>query len=137
MSISANELRIGNYADFEGKIVYITSINHLKEVKEWYLEGWSDELNQRFGINFFDANPIPLTPEWLERFGFRKNRKFFAPPINEEYEEYSLNGYVFMEDINGYYFLSGYNWNTEHLKYVHQLQNLVFALSGEELTLQK
>jgi hypothetical protein len=72
---------------------------------------------------------IPLTEEWLLRFGFEMEQTM-APSI-ELMEYYSLDGFRFMKDIDNKWFLMGYNWNAFHFKYVHQLQNLYFALTGE------
>lgn len=78
--------------------------------------------------------PIPLTEEWLEKFSFKHNK--VAYKIDNEnfvfelyfYDAWNLN-YVEKSNFgNGNVELSGY-WT------VHQLQNLYFALTGEELTL--
>ena len=63
--------------------------------------------------------PIPLTEEWLVKFGFVKNI---------DCEGYNLNGLIF---LNGYLTDS----QRKPLQYVHQLQNLYFCLTGEELSL--
>jgi hypothetical protein len=74
-----------------------------------------------------DFNPIPLSEEWLKKFGFSKT---------EEYDKnvYRLKNVVIIEGdiiIGGdvfYYF-------RVRLDYVHKLQNLYFALTGTELTI--
>ena len=81
-------------------------------------------------------SPIPLTEEWLIKLGFEKSISTTGPPINEELESYILDGYDFMKDRCGSWFLCGYNWNTTHFQYVHQIQNLYFALTGEELKIE-
>ena len=82
--------------------------------------------------------PIPLTEEWLTKFGFEKD------DVNT-YIHYSL------PSGTGIYFESGNDWNFNdanicgdydeciHVKlpqYVHQLQNLYFSLTGKELTIK-
>jgi hypothetical protein len=68
--------------------------------------------------------PIPLTEEWFLKFGFHK-----------KYKSYEKGDFSF---INGGYNKLAYKLsiieNTP--KYVHQLQNLYFALTGEELTIE-
>ena len=76
-------------------------------------------------------SPIPLTHEWLERLGF----KYTDTPD----DDYSKNGitiygspfedYWRVEQINHI----GMGQKPPKIKYVHQLQNLFFALTGEEL----
>ena len=67
--------------------------------------------------------PIPLTEEWLVEFGFEK----------------ALNGWWSDNEIWSYNdgkFYLGANTYLSNVKYVHQLQNLYFALTNEELTLK-
>ena len=77
-------------------------------------------------IKTIDPEPIPLTTEVLEMCGF-------------EDKEYTM-------ELNGLTFSWGSrvvatglrsSWSCDqypHIKYLHQLQNLYFALTGEELT---
>jgi hypothetical protein len=93
------------------------------------------DLYMNWHVNGCWAEPIPLTEDWLKRFGFEKD---------EEYDEGGLVDYRMMLMWHSLEFVSF--WNSEDLKgvnqpqtgvdveYVHQLQNLYFALTGEELT---
>lgn len=137
--MKANELRIGNW--IEG----IKMENPIRIINDSIAYNY---YNERFEIDAIDIKyykPIPLTEEWLLRFGFKKNE----PEISDGYfnwwnkeksvsvdVEYVLtdNGvellyYYVLQDING---CRPY----KHIIYVHQLQNLYFALTGEELTLK-
>jgi len=77
-------------------------------------------------------SPIPLTPEWLERLGFEKRESGVCYEwwngINEVTHDW-LVSITEMKD-NGQFF---YRNGKHTIKYVHQLQNLFFALTGEEL----
>jgi hypothetical protein len=105
--MKANELRIGNYYDHNGSVNKVTP-NTIEEV--WIAERtW--------------VKPIPLTKEWLIKFKFEEIEKdcrtFFK---KEKFKvELSNGGNVY---YNRHKFISS----------VHQLQNLYFALIGEELT---
>jgi hypothetical protein len=70
--------------------------------------------------------PIPLTEEILLAFGFEYD------DIDGNSGYWKVNNFkvVFGEDG------CSYNWSLI-IKYVHQLQNLVFALTGEELTFKQ
>ena len=92
------ELRIGNYVNIEDTILSI-------DLQELY-------------YNLSLMTPIPLTEEWLLKFGFEK-----AYETCYQYKDFILNDKFIMMDID----------ITVQLKYVHQLQNLYFALTGEEL----
>ena len=118
-----------NEPDIVGGIWYELSDN----IDEWdyYIQCGLNHLDYPIS----DIKPIPLTDEWLKNFGFEKREKYVGHGINDLLYEWSLNGYTFSEDVYGKWFLCGYNWNTERMSYVHQLQNIYFALSGEELSL--
>ena len=68
--------------------------------------------------------PIPLTEEWLLKFGFEKNKNSDLYFRLNNYEYFIENGII----DNGYS-----RMNEISVKYVHQLQNLYFALTGKEL----
>ena len=67
--------------------------------------------------------PIPLTEEWLLKFGFKKDNNFTW--VNLEME--------LMQREDGFWIWLGADLYLEH---VHQLQNLYFALTGEELIIK-
>jgi hypothetical protein len=105
------ELRIGNLINNkEENIVYVNP-NHL--------------IVLAYGIeNVF--KPIPLTEEWLLKFGFEKSKSKF----------YYLNEFGVSLDFTAFIFKSCL-WNSENVQYVHQLQNVHFALTSEELIINK
>lgn len=65
--------------------------------------------------------PIPLTEEILLKCGFEKVREYL----------HIDNEIVIQKDANGYY--SHINSGNIYINSLHQLQNLYFALTGEEL----
>lgn len=77
-----------------------------------------------------DFEPIPLTPEWLERFGFEVYG-------SEPYWKYAdgINGMF----KNNRFRLFTFQTHGDYVPvdYVHQLQNLYFALTGQELELKE
>lgn len=84
-------------------------------------------------ISLFE--PIPLTEEWLLKFGFEDGtRKRLGVSKDGEIcvSFHRKRGIAFISDSrdNNYAFSSP----CEH---VHQLQNLYFALCGEELTINE
>ena len=84
-----------------------------------------------------DYEPIPLTEEWLVKFGFEKKQNKFDNRWDNEYGfEIEVQGdkYAYCVWDESAPHLTTF---LGHCKYVHQLQNLYFALTGEELTLNK
>jgi hypothetical protein len=78
------------------------------------------------GLNYGFIEPIPLTEEWLLKFGFKwKNFAFRDGTFTVRYQK---EFYVYLS-------VEGVRPIQIKLDYVHQLQNLYFTLTGEELIL--
>src|SRR5690606_30786472 len=77
-----------------------------------------------------DYEPIPLTPEWLERLGFKKNetKDWWPCYVLDDYNIYFDNGDILMD---------GDYIPTARIEYVHQFQNLYSILTGEELEIKE
>lgn len=75
--------------------------------------------------------PIPLTEEWLVKFGFVQTIIGFE--CSNEYFPFSIevNSLGLAELQMEFY---GGRQYRKIIKHVHQLQNIYFALTGEELT---
>jgi hypothetical protein len=113
--MKANELRIGNLIDTGD--FHIPSCKGIYEMKnDWFTYS-----------NMF--NPIPLTEEWLLKFGFKQDETYCSIHI-----KYGIE----LMNIANKYFRGYYRGATIaiDIQYVHQLQNLYFALTGEELTVK-
>lgn len=116
--MKAEELRIGNFvrAKSPEKEVYQEPV----KVDIHYLDMFCHDKKL---VHF---EPIPLTEEWLIRFGFssRLDNLFYVNfffTLAKSEEGFRL------------WIVSGTYGRTIH--YVHELQNLYFALTGQELTL--
>jgi len=112
--IQANDLRVGNilqsYEGSEFEYVVIQSGDILM----------CQEANENFN-NW--RKPIPITEEWLLRMGFESLEDGWY-----KIEEYTWNIYD-----------KGFRYKGQHIAepdYIHQLQNLYHALTGEELTIK-
>ncbi len=134
--MKANELRIGNFInhiDFERLGIPHKEVFHLNNaVNEAIINYCSSELYQ----------PIPLTEEWLYKFGFQNIDKgdndyiTYTDPNHDYYLQIDVrrkNGKYSILD-NSLYFDDLRNFSMVDIMYVHQLQNLYFALTEEELT---
>lgn len=72
--------------------------------------------------------PIPLDEEWLVKFGFIYSNGV-SWSMDKEY-----NGLVVADDdSDDWYAVEWYGASLTTVTYVHQLQNLYYALTGEEL----
>jgi hypothetical protein len=122
--MTAKELRIGNY-------VYLM-LNH----QDYETLSVTTKDLEYIGKKQGDYQPIPLTKEWLVKFGYTETG-FMG--FEKGFSNNSILHIQFMAGgvITG--FIEGdstYNLIGK-IDFVHQLQNLFFALRGEELTITK
>jgi hypothetical protein len=117
--MKASELRIGNWVRIKG------SDGDLQ------LAG----LYPPFEDEIESTEPIPLTEEWLLKLGFtyhkldqvylfKAGRKSFSIPRYNKKDDFLM---LYQENV-----ACGYN-DLRYLDYVHQVQNLVFSISDQEL----
>ena len=120
--MKANELRIGNWMQWDS---CVPSQFELADFVDWY----NDHNSHEFGDHLY---PIPLTEEWLLKFGFEKH------PIEDRYTSLGFCGLELVTKTGIDYFVvkSIRGDVISFIKYVHQIQNLYFALSGEELAIR-
>jgi len=118
--MKAEELRIGNLA--------------LGKHKDWdKFDTISFDRGSKIDLinsSMWDFKPIPLTEEWLIKFGFKRTKNkmvFRAKELSIEVNDYGL--------VTIWQVTSQWHW-TSHNNQVHQLQNLYFALTNEELTIK-
>ena len=116
--MKASELRIGNLISWisSGNIEKVMKID-LKYVNE---------------VSEKDLSPIPLTEEWLLKIGFENDLEishnvYFKKHFYLEYPKDEV-GYNF-----GWF---GVLETAIKCKYVHELQNLYFILTGTELEIK-
>jgi len=121
--MKAQELRIGNWVWLKCHHypVQVTQIFMYHDNSIWI----GTDLHE--GEKLKDYSPIPLTKEWLIKFGFETDGITFW---KSKLDVGSFKGGVFYYLPHG---LSGVRGI--EIKYVHSLQNLYFALTGEELIL--
>jgi hypothetical protein len=132
--MKANELRIGNLYDHNGEYKTVTP--------DVILEVWIAERNW--------VKPIALTEEWLLKFGLKREDKSPTREHSQYFSKwvmdykYSFAYAPFREDWGFYHSYTDASNDEDNnkfdfiscgIKHVHQLQNIYFALTGEELKL--
>jgi hypothetical protein len=132
--MKANELRVGNYVKGIGHNI------------SWLVDGvdtyYIYSSNAWRLLSSFEG--IPLSQKWLEKFGFedidlnmsgsnwlvKEQKGIWRQAIRIAYSEKSEEWSLTLECV------SPPTLSISRLKYVHQLQNLYFALTGKELTIK-
>ena len=149
--MKASELRIGNLILGARGYVKVSAILESGLIR---IEGNSSF----FGVEGSEPCllPIPLTEEWLVKFGFDVTESFNdGEKVDYQYELFFNIEYItervfhYDTDEDGVTVSFGVreiwdnedlmdsrSWIVKNIKYVHQLQNLYFALTGEELTIK-
>jgi hypothetical protein len=132
--INANEIRIGNWVEYGGETLSVGGIS--ESVATLYPK--PPVVNICYvlvpaEVSYDEINPIPLSPEILEKAGFK-----WSNSINHWIITWGINGVHFIK-FDEYYDKFSFQLGQAHYKvldYVHQLQNLYFALTGEELNIE-
>lgn len=125
--MKAEELRFGNWFSYRGCFEY--QVTALLELSVEFLH----INNKHYFRDYVDIKPIPLTEEWLVKFGFE--RTYYGRELNGFHLEASSR--IVKTDV-----LCGFSLEViPEEKYipindVHQLQNLYYALTNEELTIK-
>jgi hypothetical protein len=115
----ARELRIGNWINIIGLVPTQALWQHIQFISE--------------GDNQYSA--IPLTEEWLIKFGFESRvETTYSLGYSRDYKVHSLNGFTYNSIQAAWWY---HRLLDKQPEYVHQLQNLYFALTSEELTIKE
>ena len=122
------DLRIGNWINIR---------NHDAKIGPAFFTDFDNYDFENDGIFKPEIQPILLTEEWLLKFGFKKGKVltniYYSLNIDASYgasivafieNEKKLE--IYLSDCDGGHI-------GKKLEYVHELQNLYFALTGEEL----
>lgn len=120
--MKSNDLRIGNYVYDKDCEPYFFKVEQIK--KEVGNDLWVYYRNG--SVKCKEPEPIELTEEILLKCGFDKQGFYFLN-INSALMqmEISLSSKCFISSLLAI-----------EIKYLHQLQNLYFALTNEELNIQ-
>lgn len=111
-SVTEKDLMIGNLVFLPSGIVYIVDIvyKNYAMLKYW--------------------RAIPITEKWLKFLGFEKTNE------SKDVEWYSLNRVnISTEEIENITYIVHESTVFRHIKYVHQLQNIYYSLTGLDLQL--
>lgn len=140
--MTAQEFRIGNIVN-QGIILSLgttrVAIDNTPNISHWLYKA---------------VEPIPLTEEWLIKFGFDKRHERWENDLgsgdyfyghNDKYLIFYYERHECVAHWRIYYYGEKREGKKKHdcnqfgdrMKYVHQLQNLYFCLTGEELIVKE
>ena len=126
-NMEANELRIGSYVLCKGYLTKVILIG------EYGIRAQNSNTDYNCKFRTGDIKPIQLTEDILLKCGFDEIKD-----SDYKYRVFEIKDWGKIKLVNGiletaeYYFLDGLNYE---IKYLHQLQNLYFSLTNNELTI--
>lgn len=134
--ISPTELRIGNWIAIP-ECAIRAKVKTL-DTKRFAVFDEEIDLDPKDVFGYESAEPIPLTPEILEKLSFTKSNLsvddiWYVQPLFENIH-YRLRQFA-GQWIFSYGFIN-YDHELCTMKYVHQLQNGYYFLTGEELNVR-
>ncbi|MGL5233840.1 MAG: hypothetical protein ACRC8Z_03660 [Empedobacter falsenii] len=126
--MKVNELRVGNYYYFNH--TEISKKDQVIKIDLKMLFAMSND-HLHYGLEFY--SPISLTEEWLLKFGFEKNDSGFGHIVYEKNEN-TIQIELLQPVAIFRIFIPNFGFTAiNYVQYLHQFQNLYFALTGEEL----
>jgi hypothetical protein len=134
----ANDLRLGNliYWNILEKKDTIHTVVGIRNEKP-------QTIPISLGESIEDYKPIPLTEIWLEKLGLIKKNITEGMPQELKQPDIDEDGSIWYNWVQGLFNLeiqsNGEIWfelysHYKHIKYVHELQNLYYSLTGVELS---
>lgn len=123
--INTNELRQGNLIFFRKRNTGNDVIKKVIAIQSQFIE---IQIGRTYENKFLDeVFPVPVTEDWLLNLGFIKHVLGYKK--NKVLIHYSIK-------LKDHFFFS-YSITYVNIHHIHQLQNLYFALTGEELKIKK
>ncbi len=129
-----SDFRLGNYVQSKewGEMAQVQSIEKIDNRIDIRVKG---HIHSIVKGKYFDLIPVELTEDKLLSFGFKKfiHELGFEEDKCVEFE----NGIISIVDWgNGFILSNSFSFKLRvKIKYVHQLQNIVYCLTGQEIIL--
>ena len=136
--LTAQDIRVGNYLLVGGEIREVYSVSKYRIT---FLVPSAAKVKSIRWFAFDDIKPIPITEEWLINFGFKSDgyKKEF---IGKDFRSNGMTlDFVLSKPLTKGEWNEFYTYNLESYRYknienIHQLQNLYWDLTNEELKLK-
>lgn len=140
--MKATELRIGNWIEYNSfELGGFYQVEQICEDSEGFDGYYIKFRNGSFATSLEEEEdededdkiiqPIPLTEEWLLKFGFELDIE------DDGYQKGKYKVSVSDEGCLFFIYIGYYPEEIAEFKYVHQLQNLYHALTGKEIKLKE
>lgn len=125
--MEATELRLNNFVIYEDEIVPVIGMENNDN-------GLLVKIDSNNVTDYRNLKPIALTAEWFQRLGFKEA---YRSSTRVRFELPNYCRYDF--DLSSNKILQGFLFFGNYIKcnHLHQLQNIYFTLTGEELKIEE
>lgn len=139
--VQANELRIGNWVDLNGRTTEVEQIDD-RGINLSVSNGYSGAIDydydgyfegKQFYSNSIIIKPIPLSPDVLKACGFEYEDMGDDSPYERWICKQYTELWVWNFNDEEWMFCLGNGFEQGGYQSLHQLQNLFYSLCGEEL----
>lgn len=117
--MKTNDYRIGNYVSRDGNIMKVVVINERGLSLELVEKATGQQTNSGRTV------PILLTEEWLVRLGFKQ--------CSQLKYRWKIPNKKITYDLDDNCIQIGGSWDWEKIKYVHEMQNLIYELIKKKI----
>jgi hypothetical protein len=135
--MNPNELRIGNFIDTDERVTLLVTGITSDQIGLKRPDGKEGSLHPIF------LQGTLLTEEWLLKFGFEQEMDYDICNSISKVPHFYNEEFRIIQSKGFWYSSLRYDGGTSEcyegeieIKYVHQLQNLYFAITGNELTIK-
>lgn len=129
--IDKKDLMIGSLIKYDNKVCTVEILSKTRLSVKYQSDGTTVTT---FNAHFDDVDGIEITDKWLEKLGLEKDDHYdYCRWLTSNYQvvvETSPSGVGFcvLDEHSDYAFVL-------NIEYIHQLQNLVYHFTGQELTI--
>lgn len=130
--IDTRDLRIGSLIKYDNRVCTVEILSRTRLSIKYQYDGTTVTA---FNAHFDDVDGIKITDEWIERLGLEKDDYYdYFRWLTSNYQvavETSPSGAGFsvLDEYSDYEFV-------RNIEYIHQLQNLIYDFTGQELTME-
>lgn len=145
--IKKNSLRLRNYVKVGEEEMVVVNL-YAENNQDDFVDLVDTKNRAIYRLSLSEIDPIALNDEWFSHLGFEKAspliwRYHFKLPENQKVLNFEINAVIadrkeFVNPLLGeYYYTFNAYWGVKCIKYVHELQNLLFTLIDKDIVPSK
>lgn len=132
---NANELRLNNIVLYKGSPIIVKGLRH-NDISDVEFERYDKyQSYDDYAIDIEDIEHLPLTTEILEKCGFKDEWSGYCIQVNTGWLYINLERQSTRIEVAHHSEPIDVTLELPFIQYLHQLQNLFFTLTGEELSI--